>query len=167
MIHRGAQIVLVLSLFFTVSLRAQNVSPASGGVLHGVKAFQVESNIVLDPSNVNDASAANLVQDRLKKAFRLADFEVADSARVRAHLVLDEFSSGNTAKRVLIGFGAGRSNVTCRLVLQDANRKELSNARIHVRGNLIWSPYQGNNTQRKQGVSSFDQRLVEEIEKMK
>jgi hypothetical protein len=36
----------------------------------------------------------------------------------------------------LIGFGAGRSTLTCRLVLQDANRKELSNARIYVRGNL-------------------------------
>jgi hypothetical protein len=29
------------------------------------------------------------------------------------------------------------------------------------------SPYQGNNTQRRQAVSSFEQRLVEEIEKLK
>jgi hypothetical protein len=36
-----------------------------------------------------------------------------------------------------------------------------------VRGNLIFSPYQGNNTQRRQAVSSFEQRLLEEIEKMK
>jgi hypothetical protein len=43
----------------------------------------------------------------------------------------------------------------------------LSKVRIRVRGNLIFSPYQGNNTQRRQAVNSFDQRLLEEIEKMK
>ena len=71
------------------------------------------------------------------------------------------------AKRFVVGFGAGRSVVTCRLVLQDADGKELSNIKIHVRGNLAFSPCQGGNTQRRQAVSSLDQRLLEEIEKMK
>jgi hypothetical protein len=53
------------------------------------------------------------------------------------------------------------------LVLQDAEGKELANVPIRVRGNLVWSPYQGNNTQRRQAVNSFDQRILEEIEKMK
>ena len=76
-------------------------------------------------------------------------------------------SSGSTAKRFMVGFGAGRSTVDCRLVGQGADGKELSNVRLRVRGNLAFSPYQGNNTQRRQAVNSFDQRLLEEIEKMK
>jgi hypothetical protein len=62
--------------------------------------------------------------------------------------------------------GAGRCSITCRLVLQDASGKELSTTRIHVRGDLVWSSYEGNNTQRRKVVSSFDQRLLEQIEKM-
>ena len=71
------------------------------------------------------------------------------------------------AKRFWVGMGAGRSTVTCQLVFQDAAGKELANAKIHVRGNLVFSPYQGNNTQRRQAVSSFEQRLLEDIEKLK
>jgi hypothetical protein len=52
-------------------------------------------------------------------------------------------------------------------VLQDAEGKELFNKRIRVRGNLIFSPYQGGNTQRRQAVNSFEQRLIEEIEGLK
>jgi len=95
------------------------------------------------------------------------DIEVADRAPLRAHIVLDEFTSGSAAKRLMVGFGAGRSTVDCRLVVQNAAGKELSNVRIRVRGNLIFSAYQGNNTQRRQAVNGFDQRLLEEIEKMK
>ena len=67
----------------------------------------------------------------------------------------------------MIGMGAGRSSVTCHVVFQDAAGKEISNTKIHVRGNLAWSPYQGNNTQRRQAVSSFEQKILEEIERMK
>ena len=67
----------------------------------------------------------------------------------------------------MVGLGAGRSTIDCRLVLQDAEGKEIASTRIRVRGNLMFSPYQGNNTQRRQAVNSFDQRLLEEIEKMK
>jgi hypothetical protein len=51
--------------------------------------------------------------------------------------------------------------------LQDAEGKELFNKRIRVRGNLAFSPYQGGNTQRRQAVNSFEQRLIEEIEGLK
>ena len=57
--------------------------------------------------------------------------------------------------------------MTCHLVLQDADGKELHSTKIHVRGNLVWSPYQGNNTQRRQAVTSYEQKLLEEIERMK
>ena len=36
---------------------------------------------------------------------------VVEEAPIRAHIVLDEFSSGSTAKRLLVGFGSGRSTV--------------------------------------------------------
>jgi Domain of unknown function (DUF4410) len=168
MIRRSAQILVVLSLLFTLcELKAQEVSPVSAGVLRGVKSVRVEPTVVPNPAKVKETYAPNLVQDSLRNALRSAGFEIADSAAVRAHVVLDEFSSGSTAKRVMVGFGAGRSAVACHLLLQDASGKELSNTKIRVRGNLAFSPYQGNNTQRRQAVSSLDQRFLEEIEKMK
>ncbi|MBZ5654141.1 MAG: DUF4410 domain-containing protein [Acidobacteriia bacterium] len=150
-----------LILIFSSAL-AQNTPP-----LRGVKTVQVDPTVVSDPKKVKEEAAPNLVQDSLKNAFRSANIELGDSAPIRAHIVLDEFSSGSMAKRFWVGMGAGRSTVTCQLIVQDAAGKELAKTKIHVRGNLVWSPYQGNNTQRRQAVSSFEQRLLEEIEKMK
>jgi len=144
------------------SVGAQNTPP-----LRGAKAVQVDPTVVSDPAKVKDESAPNLVLDSLKNALRSANFDLADTAPLRVHIILDEFTSGSMAKRFMVGMGAGRSSVTCRLVVQDAAGKELANTRIHVRGNLVFSPYEGNNTQRRQAVSSFEQRLLEEIEKMK
>jgi len=135
--------------------------------LKNIKAVQVDSTIVSDPGKVKEPSAPTLVQDSLKNALRAASIDVADSAPIRAHIVLDEFTSGSTAKRMLVGFGSGRSSLSCRLVLQDANGKEVSSTKIHVRGKLAFSAYEGNNTQRKQAVTSYEQKLLEEIERMK
>jgi Domain of unknown function (DUF4410) len=168
MIRRSIQIVFALSLLFTLcELKAQDVTPAGAGVLQGVKSVQVDPTVVPNPSKIKETFAPNLVQSSLRNAFQSAGIKIAENAAVRAHVVLDEFSSGSTAKRALVGFGAGRSAVTCHLVLQDASGKELSNTKIRVRGSLVFSPYQGNNTQRRQAVSSLDQRFLEEIEKMK
>jgi hypothetical protein len=134
--------------------------------LAGVKTVQVDETVVPNPSKVKEDHAPNQVMDSLKRALRDADFEVGESP-MRAHIVLDEFTSGSMAKRFMVGFGAGRSTVDCRLVLQDAEGKELFNKRIRVRGNLVWSPYQGGNTQRRQAVNSFEQKLLEEIEGLK
>ncbi len=142
------------------------VLPAAGGTLSNVKTIQVDATVIPNPDKVKDPSAANLVQDSLRAALRNADFEVGESP-VRAHIVLNEFTSGSFAKRFIIGFGAGRSTVDGRLVIVDETGKEIANVRIRVRGNLIWSPYQGANTQRRQATNSFDQRLLEEIEKLK
>ena len=154
--------VLTICLSLMVcSIRAQNFGP-----LHEVKAIQVDPTTVPNPDKVKDQAAPNLVQDSLKNALRTANIEIGDSP-IHAHIVLDEFTSGSTAKRVLVGLGAGRSAVTCHLVVVNADGKELANTLIHVRGNLAWSPYQGDNTQRRQAVTSFEQRILEEIEKMK
>ena len=135
--------------------------------LQGVTAVQIDSTVVSDSSKVKEPSASTLVQDSLKNAFRSANIDIAESAPIRAHIVLDEFTSGSTAKRMLVGFGAGRSSVTCRLVLEDSAGKQLSSTKIHVRGKLAFSPYEGNNTQRKQAVTSYEQKLLEQIEWLK
>jgi hypothetical protein len=134
--------------------------------LAGVKTVQVDPTVVPKAEAVKEEHAPNQVADSLRNALRNANFEIGE-APVRAHIVLDEFTSGSMAKRFVVGFGAGRSTIDCRLVLQDADGKELASKRIRVRGNLIFSPYQGDNTQRRQAVSSFEQRLIEEIEKLK
>jgi hypothetical protein len=67
---------------------------------------------------------------------------------------------------VLVGFGAGRSTVEGRMVFTDT-KGELANVRIRVRGNLLFSGYQGDNTQRRQATNSFEQKLQEEIARLK
>jgi hypothetical protein len=158
------KITQVLTLCLTLmvcNVRAQNSEP-----LKDAKMIQVDPTIVSNPDKIKEPSAPNLVQDSLKNALRVANIEIGE-APIRAHIVLDEFTSGSTAKRVLVGLGAGRSSVTCHLVIQNAEGKEIANSKIHVRGNLAWSPYQGNNTQRRQAVTSFEQKLLEEIERLK
>ena len=156
--------VLVVAIFAMTAMGAAQEQKAKP--LAGVKTVQVDPTVVSDTKKITEEHGPNQVTDSLRNALRDANFEVGD-APIRAHIVLDEFTSGSTAKRFLVGFGAGRSTVDCRLVIQDAEGKELASRRIRVRGNLIFSPYQGNNTQRRQAVSSFEQRLLEEIEKLK
>lgn len=161
---------LVLGLWFMLmvcAVRAQEAKSADPPPLRDVKAVQLDRTVVTHPDKVKDESAPNLMQDSLRNAFRTANIEVAESAPIHAHIVLDEFTSGSAAKRFMVGFGAGRSTIDCHLVISDADGKELKNVPIRVRGNLAWSPYQGNNLQRHQAVNSFDQRILEEIEKMK
>ena len=140
--------------------------PTIGGVLENVKTIQVDSTVISNADKLKDASAANLVQDSLRVALRGADFEIGE-APVRAHIVLDEFTSGSFAERFVIGFGAGRSTVSGRMVFVDGAGKEIANVRIRVRGSLAWGAYQGGNTQRRQASVSFEQRLFEEIKKLK
>jgi hypothetical protein len=161
---------LVLGLWFMLmvgAVPAQKAKSADPPPLRDVKAVQLDRTVVTHPDKVKDESAPNLTQDSLRNAFRSANIDVTESAPIRAHIVLDEFTSGSAAKRFMVGFGAGRSTIDCHLVISDADGKELKNVPIRVRGNLAWSPYQGDNTQRRQAVNSFDQRILEEIEKMK
>ena len=161
---------LVLGVWFMVmvcAVRAQEAKSADPPPLRDVKAIQLDRTVVTHPDKVKDESAPNLVQDSLRNALRSANIDAVESAPIRAHIVLDEFTSGSMTKRFMVGFGAGRSTIDCHLVISDADGKELKNVPIRVRGNLVWSPYQGDNTQRRQAVNSFDQRILEEIKKMK
>lgn len=135
-------------------------------ILRDVKTIQVKPTVVANPDKVKEDFAPTLVADMLRNVLRDSNFEVAD-APVSAHLVLEEFSSGSTAKRVLVGFGSGRSTVAGRLVIQDSENKELASVRIRVRGNLMFSGYQGDNTQRRQASNAFEQKLMEEIARLK
>jgi Domain of unknown function (DUF4410) len=153
--------LLAVSMGFPMESAAQRAR-----VLRDVTTIQVMPTVVANPEKVKEDFAPTLIEDSLRNALKSANFQVAD-APVRAHIVLDEFSSGSTTKRVLVGFGAGRSTVDGRLIFQDAEGKELASVNIRVRGNLLWGGYQGGNTQRRQATNAFDQRLLEEIARLK
>jgi len=155
-------LVVTVCLPFVVGVvQAQTPKP-----LAGVKTVQVDPTVVPQADKVKEEYAANQVADILRNALKKSNFEIGEAAPIRAHIVLNEYTSGSRAK-LMIGFGAGRSTVDCGLVIEDSQGKELANRRIRVRGNPVSTPEQGNQTQLQQTVSSFEQRLLEEIEKMK
>ena len=152
------------------SPRSTSTPNTAGGTrraLTGVKTIQVQPTVIANPDKVKEDFAATLVHDALRNALQSSNLEVVDDATISAHIVLEEFSSGSTAKRVLVGLGAGRSTVAGRLVLHEADGRELANVRIRVRGSLAFSSWQGGATQRRQAVDSFDQKLLEEIARLK
>jgi hypothetical protein len=157
---------VVLAFVFVVA--THTLGAEQNQILRGVKQVSVEETIVGNKEKVKEEFAPNLVADSLRNALRNANFDVVDTgAPIKAHIVLDEFSSGSAAKRFVVGFGAGRSTIDCRLVLQSSEGKELANVPIRVRGNLAWSSYQGGNTQRRQATNAFEQRIAEEIARLK
>jgi len=158
---------LVVGLAVMTTLVVTPLGAQRASVLRDVRSVHVLPTEVTSPERVKEDFAANLVQDSLRNSLEASNFEVSEGASVKAKIVLEEFSSGSTAKRMLVGFGSGRSSVAGRLVVNDANNKELANIPIKVRGNLAWSGYQGGNTQRRQATSSFEQRLIEEIARLK
>jgi hypothetical protein len=159
--------VLALCAILAVcGANAQNAAPPSGHALQGVKTVQIEPTLVPNSETVNVPDAPSLVQDSLKTAFTAANIGLADSAPVRAQIVLNEFTAGSTAQRALLGIAAGRSSVTCHLVLHDADGKQLSNTEVHVASNLAFNPYQGKDTRRRHALSRFEKKLREEIERM-
>lgn len=155
-------VLTVALMLLTVQTQAQRVP-----VLRGVKSVNVTPTLVTNPEKVKEEFGANLVEDALRNALRSSNFEIAEDAPVKAHIVLDEFSSGSGAKRIVVGFGAGRSTISGRLVFQDAKGTDLANVPLKVRGNLLWNAYQGGTTQRRQATNAFDQKLAEEIARLK
>ena len=111
-----------------------------------LRPFKLNPHSCPNSETVKVPDAPSLVQDSLKNALSAANIGLADSAPVRAQIVLDEFTAGNTAERALLGIAAGRSSVTCHLVLHDADGKELSSAEVHVVSNVAFNPLQGNDT---------------------
>jgi hypothetical protein len=158
--------IFQVSLFVAVTSAAALCSP--GGILENVKKIQVEPTIIEQPEKVKDATAANLVRYNLRAAVRDAHFEEGDSP-IKAHIVLDEFFSESKAKRLTVDLGTGRSTSTVdgRLVIQDASGKELASVKIHIHGSVAFSFSQGNDTQGRLASSDFEQRLTQEIERLK
>jgi hypothetical protein len=151
-----------------VGVTSHVVTAQRAAVLRGVKQITVDDTVIGNAAKVKEDFAPTLVADSLRNALRNSNFEVVDQGGpVRSHIVLDEFSSGSAAKRFLVGMGAGRSTVDARLIFQDQTGKELANVKIRVRGSLLFSSYQGGNTQRRQATNSFEQRLLEEIARLK
>lgn len=159
--HRRVAPALLLVFAFVSVGSAQRAH-----ILKDVKTIQVNPTVVSQPDKVKEDFAPSLIEDSLRNALKDSNFEVAE-APVRAHIVLDEFSSGSTAKRFLVGFGAGRSTVDGRLVFQNEKGEEIASVRLKVRGNLLFGGYQGGNTQRRQATTAFEQRLIEEIARFK
>jgi Domain of unknown function (DUF4410) len=140
--------------------------PAMAGALTGVKTVQVDPTEVSNADKVKETWAANWTHDQLANALQQTGFQVGN-APIHAKVVLDEFTSGSMAKRFMVGLGAGRSSITASIIFEDENGKQLSVTRIHVRGGLLYSSYEGGNTQTRQAENSFQQKLVEEIERLK
>jgi hypothetical protein len=138
-------------LFVTTTSAAALCSP--GGVLGNVKTIQVEPTIIEQSEKVKDAKAA---------------IEEGDSP-IKAHFILDEFSSEGKAKRLTVDLGKGQSTSTVdgRLMIQDASGKVLASVKIHMHGSVAFSSSQGNNAQGRLATSDFEQRLTQEIERLK
>lgn len=138
-----------------------------GGVLEKVTKIQVDPTVIEQPGKVKDPLAANLVRFNLRAAVKDAHLEEGD-APIRAHFVLDRYSSESTTKR-LMGISGDRhaSTLDGRLVIQDTSGKELASINIHLHGTVEFSQADGNNTQGRQTTSDFEQRLFQEIERLK
>lgn len=157
-----------LPVVTTVSLLllVQPVFAQSTHLLKDVKVVQVEPTLVANPAKVKDETAPNAAESTLRSALTSSGFEVGESP-IHAHLVLEEYSSGSTAKRMLVGFGSGRSTIAGRLVFTDADQKELASVPLKVRGNFMFSSYDTGGQQRKEAVSNFERKLIEEIGRLK
>jgi hypothetical protein len=92
---------------------------------------------------------------------------VGGESTVSARIELREFSSGNQAMRIVVGFGSGRASIAADLVISDAQGKQLVKKAVSAKGNLAWNAYQGSTTQRTQAFSAFEMRLLEEISRLK
>jgi hypothetical protein len=68
-----------------------------------------------------------------------------------------------------MNFGTGRSirTVDGRLVIQDATGRELASVKVHVRGSVAFGPDEASNARGRRPVSDLEQRLLEEIERLK
>lgn len=157
-----ARLVALLLTLGAVDLSAQRAA-----ILRDVPAVHVLPTVVVKPDKVKEDFAPTLVADMLKSALEGSRLKLAEDAPIRAHIALEEFSSGSNVKRFVVGFGAGRSTVAGRLIFADVSGKELASVRLHVRGQMLFNAYQGANNQRQQATNNFEQKLREEIARLK
>jgi hypothetical protein len=111
-ITRGAPLrafVASVGLLIGPTFVITDTSAQRAAILRDVKTIQVDATVVAKPDKVKEDFGPNLVQDALRNALRISNFEISESAQVKAHIVLEEFSSGNAATRFIVGFGAGEA----------------------------------------------------------
>lgn len=140
---------------------------AQKGTLKGVQKIKLEDTVVVNAGDVKEDFAPELVKSSLRNALGTSGFQVGDEGTVSAHIQLREFSSGNQAMRILVGFGSGRASIAADLIIKDAQGKQLVKKAVSAKGNLAWNAYQGSTTQRTQAFSAFEMRLLEEISRLK
>ena len=143
---------------------------ANPSVLKGVDTISVAPTVVTDPNKVKNPSASSAVEQALRDALAAVGLRVGE-APMRTRILLDEFTAGNAAKRTLLGFGSGRSTVLGRLVIERvdpvSDGPALATVRIKTRGRLMFSTYQGDDTQLRHAVGEFYERLAEEIARLR
>ena len=155
-------VIFMLLASAVVTLSGQRVA-----ILKDVRSIQVLPTMVINRDKVKEDFAPILMQDLLRGALRDSDFEIVDEAPIKALILLEEFSSGSKGKRWLTLGAGGRSTVAGRLVFRDAEGEELVNVRIKARGAALGSAYEGGETQRRKATGDFDQRLTEQIARLK
>jgi hypothetical protein len=157
----------ILGTFLFVAATSTMALCAPGHVLQNVTKIQVDPTVVEQPDNVKESAAANLARYDLRAAVKDAHIEEGQSP-IRAHIVLDGFSTETTKQR-LLGLGTGKniSTVDGRLVIQDSDGNELASVMIHVRGSAAFSPSDQDGGKSRQAASDLEERLLEEIEKLK
>jgi len=162
---RGILVLVSGLLLLAAPLRSEK-KIAGPGPLRDVHVLKVDETVVAltDHSAKVDDAVPNLIQDNLRSAVRNAGFDVADSP-LSIHFVLEEFSSGSTATRLIIGLGAGRSSITGHLILHGADGKELASVKLHVNGSL--DAYQKSSTQRRDALTRLQQAILEQLEMWK
>ena len=158
-------IAILLALGSASLPQAEHTNPIAP--LREIKEIQVLPTVINDAKKATNPDAAAMTEKALRRAILVNELQVAESAPMKARVILDEFSGGSFAKRFVIGYGAGRSTVDCRIELLDQSQNEIASVRVRVRGDITWGAYQGKTTQTKQAVNKFEQALMDEIEKWK
>lgn len=157
----------IFRVFILVAATSTGAFCTPGGVLEKVTKIQIDPTVVEHPENVDNPIDGELVRYNLRAAVKDAHFDEGDSP-IRAHFVLDMFSSEGAARK-LIGLGTGKNTKTVdgKLVIQDSSGRELANVKIHVHGSVAFAQAQGEEAQNRHATSDFEQRLLKEIEMLK
>jgi hypothetical protein len=157
--------IFLLLLCIVVSSIVAFCSP--DGALAKVKKIRVDPTVVEQPEKVKDSVAPNLVRYNLRAAVRDAHLLEGDSP-IRAHVVLDNFSSEGPAKRVFdLDTGKNTCTVDGRLVIEDDAGKELASVPIHIHGSVDFGLPPASDSEGHQVTSDLERRLIDAIGSLK
>jgi hypothetical protein len=157
--------IFLVPLFIAVTSTIAFGSP--DGVLTRVKEIRVDPTVVEQPDKVKESVAPNLVRYNLRAAVRDSHLLEGDSP-VRAHMVLDGFSSEGPAKHVLdLDTGKNTCTVDGKLVIEDDTGKELASVPIHVHGSVDFGLPPAGDSESHQVTSDLEKRLLAAIGSLK